>query len=129
MALFLPSFEIYFKFPFQVHDGQQRLVSLSLLLAALRDNFSKWPDRTNDVQDIAKMIKPDKTRLKSVTRIELREQSGKLLKTILNKTDELGNSCDELSLPGLKERKELSSTDKCVLEVYEVGFLLFFTKL
>ena len=74
---------------YDVHDGQQRLVSLSLLLAAIRDTiYEKYPDAKDSATDVARMIYPKKRNCTDVTRIELREKNGnKWLKCILSRTD------------------------------------------
>jgi hypothetical protein len=74
---------------YDVHDGQQRLVSLSLLLAALRDILlEKYPDAEDSANEVAKMIYPTKRNYDDVTRIEMRENHGnKWLKCILSRTD------------------------------------------
>jgi uncharacterized protein with ParB-like and HNH nuclease domain len=76
---------------YDVHDGQQRLVSLSLLLAAIRDIlFEQYPDAKDSATEVARMIYPTKPskNIDDVARIELREKNGnKWLKCILSRTD------------------------------------------
>ena len=102
---------------YDVHDGQQRLVSLSLLVAALRDNYVKWSaeveefDPDNEATaEIQAMIRPDKTRKKTVTRVRVPNRQGIWLHKILNGT---------VKVPHPRERKELGAVDNSVLEVFD----------
>ncbi|KAJ1451537.1 hypothetical protein M885DRAFT_620709 [Pelagophyceae sp. CCMP2097] len=61
---------------FEVHDGQQRLVTVSLLLAALRDIF----------RDRGPKLTPTKKRLADVRRIDVRDRDADKLRAILDGT-------------------------------------------
>lgn len=78
---------------YDVHDGQQRLVTLSLLLAAIRDELlANYPEHMDSAEEVARMIYPLKPRMDPVCRIELRETSGnKWLHSILSRTHPNGN--------------------------------------
>ena len=80
---------------YDVHDGQQRLVALSLFLAAIRDVLMKRSDFEDSAKEIALMIYPEKPRLAPVCRIELRVTKGnKLLYSILSRTNpDTGDPC------------------------------------
>ena len=104
----------------QVHDGQQRLVSLCLFMAAMRDNLLLWGDDfAEDAKDVSVSIFPVKARRKSVDRIKLREKNNELLSHILNKLDTEGSNSPELILPNLKSRKNMVESEKLILEAYE----------
>jgi hypothetical protein len=58
-------------------------VTLSLLIAALRDNFAKWPgeEMSDFASEASMMIKPDRNKKELRLRIEMREKDGRLLQT------------------------------------------------
>jgi hypothetical protein len=107
----------------QVHDGQQRLVTISLLLAAFRDFFAQdrfvqHPVYKDNASQAAANICPDKTRLERITRITLREKEGELLKSILvNRLDM--NEDEQLKLPSKNQRRTLPPRDQRMLEVFD----------
>jgi len=85
---------------FDVYDGQQRLVTLNLLLAGLRDSFQceadelceQYPDEMGGkravalsatANEISNMLMPTKVRKESVLRITLRKRDNILLEKIL----------------------------------------------
>jgi hypothetical protein len=104
---------------YDVHDGQQRLVTLCLLLAALRENLLMWGEEyENDAVEVSKAIFPAKSRLQPVSRIELRDKKGQWLKTILVKNGP-GAEAAELKLPKLRQRKQLDPSDRLIVEAYE----------
>jgi hypothetical protein len=123
---------------YDVYDGQQRLVTLNLLLAALRDSFQ---DEARESQggkrgvaleatanEIANMLKPTRVRKGDVLRITLRKRDNVLLEKILSPNNENGSEDNDvekdetiLSLGGVtptsylsklssKEKSELLST-------------------
>ncbi len=49
-----------------VHDGQQRLVTLSLLLAVFWDVLQTKPDAKDAVEDLCAMLKPVKSRKEDI---------------------------------------------------------------
>jgi hypothetical protein len=80
---------------YDVHDGQQRLVTVSLLFAATRDVIlEKYPDLLDSAKQVWDMVYPVQPRLDDVCRIELRKNCGnKFLHTILSRTDpDTGNA-------------------------------------
>mmetsp|Transcript_59873 Transcript_59873/g.117438 ORF Transcript_59873/g.117438 Transcript_59873/m.117438 type:complete len:602 (+) Transcript_59873:129-1934(+) len=104
---------------YDVHDGQQRLVTLSLLFAALRDYFQHLISKqgsaseqqvSEQVLDLGKMLKPDKVRKGEIFRIQLREKDNHVLKNILESISP--------ELPKLSNSR-LSSTECCIIENYE----------
>lgn len=58
---------------YDVHDEQQRLISLSLFFAAIRENLSKFTDCDEDVEavksEVVGRIYPNKPRAAPVCRI------------------------------------------------------------
>ena len=107
----------------QVHDGQQRLVSLSLLLAALRDKLMQLgPEFEEDVREVSRAIYPIKSRYDPVVRIKLRERNGKWLDHLLSRKDENGEfypNDQPMPLPKPRSRKHLTAADNLILEAYE----------
>ncbi len=68
---------------YDVHDGQQRLVTLCLLFAALRDSFANDGDMDGTVMELANMLNPPKVRKADVVRIELNKRDNEVLSHIL----------------------------------------------
>jgi hypothetical protein len=99
---------------YDVHDGQQRLVTLSLLLAAFRDVLETKPDAKDTVEDLRAMLKPVKSRKEDILRVQMREREGTWLTRILNKSLET-----ELVLPSAKNRLSLPAPERRVIENYE----------
>lgn len=110
-----------------VYDGQQRLVTLCLLLAALRESFRNdggGADSEGTVQELADMLNPPKVRKAPVLRIELRRRDDEYLRRILLPeltADGPGGSGVRVDLPlsGTHERKSLSATSRRVVDNYE----------
>ena len=111
---------------YDVHDGQQRLVSLSLLIAAMRDCMLRWAreeGQEGDENDSRKLpayskelgraIYPTQPGLKDAARIQVRGSGGKQLDYILSKKD------GRLDLPKKRERKKLSLSEQLIIEHYE----------
>ncbi len=97
---------------FDVHDGQQRLVTLCLLFAALRDAFSRDGDMEDTVIELSSMLNPTKTRKKDVVRIELNKRDNEVLSRILN-NDHVGLEKD------LKPNfKNMSKANKMIYDNY-----------
>ena len=97
---------------YDVYDGQQRLVTLNLLLASLRDSFQS--EATADgttvtvattnkrsvalkatANEISNMLLPRKVRKEDVRRITLRKRDNVILERILDNTDNTDNDDDE----------------------------------
>ena len=75
---------------YDVHDGQQRLVTLCLLFAALRDAFAKDGDMDDTASELANMLSPAKVRKADLVRIELNKRDNVILSHILkNEVKEL----------------------------------------
>ena len=105
---------------YDVHDGQQRLVSLCLLLAALRDNLLVWGEEyDDDAREVSRAIYPVKSRLQPVSRIRLRDKNSYWLNMILSRKDADGAALQKLKFPILKHRKHLQDSDRLIIEGYE----------
>lgn len=107
---------------YDVHDGQQRLVTLSLLFAALRESFRSDTHEGIDetVEELTSMLNPRKVRKAPVLRIELRQRDNEMLEKILTPDlvqDDKGNMV--LNLPPPKEWKGLSLTNERILTNYD----------
>jgi hypothetical protein len=104
---------------YDVHDGQQRLVSLCLLLAALRDNLLLWGDKyDDDAREVSRAIYPVKSRWQAVNRIYLRDKNS-YLNLILSKKDVDGKIAKKLQFPTPRHRKHLPPSDRLIVEAYE----------
>jgi hypothetical protein len=68
---------------YDVHDGQQRLVTLCLLFAALRESFAKDGDMDDTSKELADMLNPPKVRKADLVRIELNKRDNEVLSYIL----------------------------------------------
>jgi len=103
---------------YDIYDGQQRLVTFSLLYAALRDSLRFHDDQEDTVKELSDMLNPPRSRKKSILRIELRQREGTMLRKIL--TPDL--TCDGLSvdLPKVKCRSNLTETDQLIIHNYEL---------
>jgi hypothetical protein len=101
---------LYFTFS-KVYDGQQRLTTISLLVAALAIVFAK-----NEQEDHAKRAKdwiyPDTFYGIHTTRIGSDRKEGALLEQILTKPS-------DYVIPSKKERKTLSTSERCIIDVLE----------
>ncbi len=122
---------------FDVHDGQQRLVSICLIFAALRDNFLEWGEEwEEDAMEISQAIYPKKSRLEDVARIQLKERREEsVMHRILSNewihdhdTDSFDNDSDHegrlfyKNYPKYytaKERKSMPKSELYILEAYE----------
>jgi len=103
---------------YDVHDGQQRLVTLCLLLAALRESFREKGESDGTVEELTAMLNPPKARKDPVLRIELRKRDNDILRRIL--LPDL-NEKRKLNLPTtVKDRKNLSLTNRRVLDNFEL---------
>eukprot|EP00956_Cyclotella_meneghiniana_P005873 scaffold7699_cov21-Cyclotella_meneghiniana.AAC.1 len=122
---------------YDVHDGQQRIVTLCLLFAAIRDNLAAWgatescdKDRACEVaQEIVGRIYPQPTSLapRPVCRVEVRSKNAKsTLRLILSKIDD-GNAVKDLlgkesPLMPKKKWRDLPKPKRRILEVYDNYF-------
>jgi hypothetical protein len=109
---------------YDVHDGQQRIVTLCLLFAALRESFRNSDGMQDMVEELTNMLNPPKVRKESVLRVELRRRDNDMLRRILlpelvaeENNDEA--TVEKVNLPPLDQRKNLSVANKRVLENYE----------
>lgn len=104
---------------YDAYDGQQRLVTFCLLIAAIRDCLH---NRDAYVEEISKSIFPTKPGKDDVARISIRGQGSGILLRILSKRDETGNEIRryDLGLPKVKSRKErLGKTEKLLIGNYK----------
>ncbi|KAL7533363.1 hypothetical protein ACHAWF_004464, partial [Thalassiosira exigua] len=116
---------------YDVHDGQQRLVTLCLVYAALRDVFVEWgEDWECDAQEMARAIYPKRPRLDNVARVQLKERKNSIMhhiqsNVLIGKGDD--DDCDGTFSAsyqwqgryGAKERKLMSKPELRILETYE----------
>lgn len=103
---------------YDVHDGQQRLVTLCLLFAALRESFrnEKAPGVDETIEELTSMLNPPKVRKAPVLRIELRKRDNEMLQRILSPDlvdDDEGNRM--LNIPPPEDWKSLSLTNERIL--------------
>jgi len=106
---------------YDVHDGQQRLVTLCLMLAALRESFRGDDDMAGTVTELANMLNPPKVRKDDILRIQLRNRDNQMLSRLLK--SEM-NDADEVSIgKELRNAKSMSVANRHVLENY--GRFLF----
>jgi uncharacterized protein with ParB-like and HNH nuclease domain len=68
---------------YDVYDGQQRLVTMCLIFAAMRERFNDIEGFEETVTELAEMLNPPKTRKEQVLRIELNKRDDKILSHIL----------------------------------------------
>eukprot|EP00557_Chaetoceros_sp_GSL56_P001063 CAMPEP_0176505286 /NCGR_PEP_ID=MMETSP0200_2-20121128/16411_1 /TAXON_ID=947934 /ORGANISM="Chaetoceros sp., Strain GSL56" /LENGTH=612 /DNA_ID=CAMNT_0017904825 /DNA_START=359 /DNA_END=2195 /DNA_ORIENTATION=+ len=95
---------------YDVHDGQQRLVTLCLLFAALRESFANDEGMDDTAMELANMLNPPKVRKADVVRIELNKRDNEVLVHILkNDLKEL----DHLNL------KKLTKANQRIYENYK----------
>lgn len=97
---------------FDVHDGQQRLVTLCLLIAALRDAFDNDGSMEDTVIELSNMLSPPKTRKKDVLRIELNKRDNEVLSRILN------NEQAEIETDLKPKFKKMSKANKMIYDNY-----------
>jgi hypothetical protein len=105
---------------YDVYDGQQRLVTLNLLLAALRDSFVKEAREVNGgkrgvaleatANEISGMLKPDRVRKEDVLRITLRKRDNVLLEKILSPNNDNTENEGEEEM-GIKAEKQHTMID------------------
>lgn len=89
---------------YDVYDGQQRLVSLCILFAALRESFGKDEGMAETVIELAGMLYPPKSRKADVSRIDLNRRDNEVLQIILkNDMDKL----DKINVLGMTRANQL----------------------
>lgn len=97
---------------YDVFDGQQRLVTLCLIFAALRESLANDEGMEETVVELANMLKPPKVRKEDVVRIELHKRDNIILAQILkNETSEVDSIKD-------KDKKKLTRANRRILENY-----------
>jgi uncharacterized protein with ParB-like and HNH nuclease domain len=97
---------------YDVFDGQQRLVSLCLVIAALRDIFANDDGMEDTVDELSNMLNPPKVRKADILRIELHKRDNQVLSHILKgEISELSNI--------KKEKKELTRANTRILNNYQ----------
>jgi len=106
---------------YDVHDGQQRLVTLCLLFAALRESFrnENAPGVDETIEELTSMLNPPKVRKAAVLRIELRKRDNEMLRRILSPdlVDE-GKGSMKLNILPPEDWKGLSLTNARILTNY-----------
>ena len=111
---------------YDVHDGQQRLVALSLLLAALRDNIVVWQHEFGDefwedALEVSRSIHPSKPRMQDIDRVQVRDRTSSWLHRILSNSVSTTARGDLLNAP-LElpaKRNHLSTSERLILEAYD----------
>ena len=104
---------------YDVQDGQQRLVTLCLLFAAMRESFRGSEDVsgvTETIEELTSMLNPPKVRKAPVLRIELRKRENEMLQRIL--APDLINNELNIPSPDSEEWNELSPTNQRILSNY-----------
>lgn len=82
---------------YDVHDGQQRLVTLCLLFASLRESFIEEKGMEDTADELANMLNPKKNRKADIERINLNKRDNEVLSHILK------NELNELEHRNLKK--------------------------
>lgn len=82
---------------YDVHDGQQRLVTLCLLFASLRESFVEEKGMADTADELANMLNPKKVRKADIERINLNKRDNEVLSHILK------NELNELEHMNLKK--------------------------
>jgi len=104
---------------YDVQDGQQRLVTLCLLFAAMRESFRGSKDIAGvieTIEELTSMLNPPKVRKAPVLRIELRKRENEMLQRIL--APDLIDDKLNIPLPDTEEWNELSPTNQRILSNY-----------
>ncbi len=97
---------------YDVFDGQQRLVSLCLIFASLREAFEGDDDMEETVRELSNMLNPPKVRKADIPRIQLHKRDNQILSQILK---------NELKAFGeiYKDVSKLTRANRCILRNYE----------
>ena len=99
---------------FDLHDGQQRLATLCLLIAALRDYFIRAGKGYAEEAELSeKMIYPRMKRKEDVARVDLRGSQHGLFRSILS------NEMDAVETLSPTARKALRADQKLLLNAYD----------
>ena len=101
---------------YDVQDGQQRLVTLCLLFAAMRESFrgsEKVVGVFETIEELTSMLNPPKVRKAPVLRIELRKRENEMLQRIL--APDLVDDKLNIPSPDTDEFSGLSSTNQRIL--------------
>lgn len=103
---------------YDVQDGQQRLVTLCLLFAAMRESFRGSEDAAcvETIEELTSMLNPPKVRKAPVVRIELRKRENEMLQKIL--APDLVDNELNIPTPESEEWNELSPTNLRILSNY-----------
>lgn len=101
---------------YDVHDGQQRLITLCLLFAAMRERFQQLDGMEEAVIELANMLKPPKTRKAEILRVEMNPRDNEVLADILagTGTDKIA----DLSDASPKEMEKLSKPNQQIVKNY-----------
>jgi len=103
---------------YDVHDGQQRLVTLCLILASLRSSFRGEKGMEDTTSELGNMLNPPKVRKDDILRIQLRKRDNEMLNRILKVELDTLNVGKEL-----RDTKNMAVANRSVLENY--GRLVF----
>jgi len=104
---------------YDVHDGQQRLVTLCLLFAAMRDAFAQDDGMEATVMELANMLYPPKVRKADLVRIELNKRDNLVLSHILkNEVKELQNV--NLKKMTMANKRIYDNYKQCVTRIAEI---------
>lgn len=112
---------------YDIHDGQQRIITVTLILAAIRDSFRREEGEDEIVQKLQQTLYNVKRRKDPLFRIEPREREATMLRRILNPDgmnaeddqDEAHSSSYNIDFGTLKERKLLDPVDQRIAKNYE----------
>jgi hypothetical protein len=103
---------------YDIYDGQQRLVTFSLLYAAIRDSLRAYENQQETIKELSGMLNPQRARKDPILRIELRQREGAMLRKIL--IPDLTDDELRVDLPTPKCRGNLTETDQLVINNYEL---------
>ncbi|CAJ1946582.1 unnamed protein product [Cylindrotheca closterium] len=100
---------------YDVHDGQQRLVTLSLLFASMRERFQQLEGMEDTVTELAEMLKPPKTRKEEILRVEMNPRDNVILTNILSSNT---NMVSKLANATTQELSKLSTPNQRIVQNY-----------
>lgn len=108
---------------YDVFDGQQRLVSLCLIFAALRESFEGDKEMEETVRELSNMLNPPKVRKADVLRIQLHKRDNQILSQILkNELKEFGDMYKDMSKLTRANRSILKNYQRFCARINELNF-------
>ena len=108
---------------YDVFDGQQRLVSLCLIFAALRESFEGDKEMEDSVRELSNMLNPPKVRKADVLRIQLHKRDNQILSQILkNELKEFGDMYKDVSKLTRANRSILKNYQRFCARIQELSF-------